>query len=115
MRSKFIETIRSDLSERQIGELRGDPERYHIGKLFWEGMHAAVIWDSDGCWTENFGIWPNTAKENSPKIGGHYLPVGFIRYIFKTGVYKIDLVNLDEEFPVDYHSRLREIIEGLEN
>lgn len=51
-------------------------------------------------------------KPKHPSFSGCTLPVGFIS-IEEDVKYKFELVNTDEKFPEDYHSKLRDIYQSL--
>jgi hypothetical protein len=85
-----IETIRENINEKQ--------KKLLINKLI----------ESDFYVSESGHVCVKNPKENHPHWGSnHYLPVGFI------GKDYAELVNLDNEFPEDYHSQLRDIYRSI--
>jgi len=63
-----------------------------------------------------FTIYVKEPKSGHPMVGRHYLPVGgFIKERDKllNEFYTLEIVNLDEKFPEDYHSKLKEIYNSI--
>ncbi len=57
--------------------------------------------------TEGGNVYISDPKDGHPRIGKHFLPVGYINRSFAR------LVNLDEAFFEDYHSKLKEIYSSV--
>jgi len=83
-----IETVRDDLTSRQQARL--------ISKLKGNGFRI------DGA-----HIIPKVIKKGHPSSVGMLLPVGYLN----NG--KAELINIDLEFPEDYHGQLREIYNSI--
>lgn len=101
-----IECIRDDLSEEQKNNL--------VSKLVdTEFKFVQAVTFSKDCkrMVTNIGwVKVREPRPDHPQFDEHYLPIGFIGASSKNeGKYYAELVNTDEKFPENYHSRLRKI------